>query len=104
MQRHTPGHPYAFSAHAQLPQRHAVGFDGSGHETAAADTDPSHAPFPQWSPTAPYPAGYKIVHEGSSTQAKWYNFGDDPVTQVRYSATRWDLLARYSRPTCATTG
>jgi len=66
---------------------------GSTDVPPPPDTNPAHAPYPGWSPTAPYPAGYKVVRQGSIYEAKWYNSGQDPVTQVQYSwQTPWDLL------------
>ena len=50
-------------------------------------------PYPQWSATASYPLGYKVVENGEIYQAKWYNSGDDPSAQVQYSwQTPWELL------------
>jgi chitinase len=57
------------------------------------DTNPKNAPYPIWSPTAAYPAGYKVVENGEIYQAKWYNTGDDPSAQVQYDyQTPWELL------------
>ena len=58
-----------------------------------ADTNPADAPYPQWSATASYPLGYKVVEDGEIYQAKWYNNGDDPSAQVQDSwQTPWELL------------
>ena len=55
--------------------------------------NPADAPYPQWSPTAAYPEGYKIVENGEIYQAKWYNTGQDPAAQVQYDwQTPWELL------------
>jgi cellulose synthase/poly-beta-1,6-N-acetylglucosamine synthase-like glycosyltransferase/chitodextrinase len=58
-----------------------------------ADTNPADAPYPQWSATASYPMGYKVVENGEIFQAKWFNSGQDPAAQVQYSwQTPWELL------------
>lgn len=55
--------------------------------------DPANAPYPKWSPKAPYPMGYKVVENGEIYQAKWYTSGNDPAAQVQYSwQTPWELL------------
>jgi chitinase len=86
---------------ATLAFSHEFGqFNGTATAAAAsvtapppAVTDPANAPYPLWSPTAPYPAGYKVVRQGYVYEAKWYNSGEDPVTQVQYSwQSPWDLL------------
>jgi chitodextrinase len=60
---------------------------------AVADTNPADAPYPQWSATASYPLGYKVVEAGEIYQAKWYTSGDDPSAQVQYSyQSPWELL------------
>jgi cellulose synthase/poly-beta-1,6-N-acetylglucosamine synthase-like glycosyltransferase/chitodextrinase len=57
------------------------------------DTNPAAAPYPQWSPTAAYQTGYKVVENGEIYQAKWYNSGQDPSAQVQYSwQSPWELL------------
>jgi cellulose synthase/poly-beta-1,6-N-acetylglucosamine synthase-like glycosyltransferase/chitodextrinase len=62
-------------------------------EPALADTNPADAPYPQWSATADYPLGYKVVEAGEIYQAKWYNSGDDPSAQVQSSwQTPWELI------------
>jgi cellulose synthase/poly-beta-1,6-N-acetylglucosamine synthase-like glycosyltransferase/chitodextrinase len=62
-------------------------------QPAVADTNPADAPYPQWSASANYPLGYKVVEDGEVYQAKWYNSGDDPSAQVQYSyQTPWELL------------
>src|SRR6202012_1931440 len=35
--------------------------DAGGIQLAAVNTNPADAPFPQWSPDATYPLGYKVV-------------------------------------------
>jgi chitinase len=58
-----------------------------------ADANPADAPYPQWSPTASYPLGYKVVENGQIFQAKWFNSGQDPAAQVQYAwQTPWELL------------
>ena len=55
--------------------------------------DPANAPYPQWSPKAPYPMGYKVVENGEIYQAKWFTSGNDPAAQVQYAwQTPWELL------------
>jgi chitinase len=72
----------------------AVILPNSGNvQPAVADTNPADAPFPQWSATASYPLGYKVVENGEIYQAKWYNTGDDPSAQVQYAwQTPWELI------------
>ena len=57
-------------------------------QAAAPDTNPADAPYPQWSASAEYPLGYKVVEDGEIYQAKWYNSGDDPSAQVQSSGRR----------------
>jgi cellulose synthase/poly-beta-1,6-N-acetylglucosamine synthase-like glycosyltransferase/chitodextrinase len=60
---------------------------------AVADTNPADAPYPQWSASANYPLGYKVVEDGEIYQAKWFNSGDDPSAQVQFAyQTPWELL------------
>jgi cellulose synthase/poly-beta-1,6-N-acetylglucosamine synthase-like glycosyltransferase/chitodextrinase len=75
-------------------QGNAVILPNSGNvQPAAADTNPADAPYPQWSASASYPIGYKVVENGEIYQAKWFNSGDDPAAQVQYSwQTPWELL------------
>ena len=55
--------------------------------------NPANAPYPRWSPKAPYPMGYKVVENGEIYQAKWYTSGNDPAAQVQYAwQTPWELL------------
>jgi chitodextrinase len=62
-------------------------------QPAVANTNPADAPYPQWSATADYPSGYKVVEDGEIYQSKWYNTGDDPQAQVQYSwQSAWELL------------
>ncbi len=57
------------------------------------NTNPKDAPYPQWSPTAQYPQGYKVVENGEIYEAKWYNTGEDPAAQVQFDyETPWELL------------
>jgi chitinase len=57
------------------------------------DKNPADAPFPIWSPTEPYPAGYKVVEHGEIYAAKWYNSQDDPAAVVQYTwQTPWELI------------
>ncbi|XVQ84440.1 glycosyltransferase family 2 protein [Microbispora siamensis] len=67
---------------------------GAGKVQAVVpDKNPAHAPYPQWSPTASYKLGYKVVQAGQIYQAKWYNVGQDPAAQVQYSwQSPWELL------------
>ncbi len=88
----TPQSGLAFS-HAFGQFNGTAAASGSTDVPPVPDTNPAHAPYPLWSPTAPYPTGYKVVRQGSIYQAKWYNSGEDPGTQVQYSwQTPWDLL------------
>jgi chitinase len=75
-------------------QGNAVVSSSAGEvQPAVADTNPANAPYPQWSATASYPLGYKVVENGEIYQAKWYNSGDDPSAQVQDSwQTPWELL------------
>ncbi len=58
-----------------------------------ANLNPADAPYPQWSPTASYPQGYKVVENGEIYQAKWFNSGQDSSAQVQYDyQTPWELL------------
>jgi chitinase len=62
-------------------------------QPAEANTNPADAPYPQWSADADYPSGYKVVEDGEIYQARWYNTGEDPQTQVQYSwQMPWQLL------------
>lgn len=57
------------------------------------DKNPADAPFPLWSPTQSYPAGYKVVEHGEIYAAKWYNTADDPAAMVQYTwQTPWELI------------
>ena len=66
----------------------------AGGRAAPSTTDnPATSPYPIWSPTRPYPAGYKVVRDGDVYQAKWYTQGDDPAAQVQYVyQTPWQLI------------
>jgi chitinase len=76
----------------QLPGDASI-TSGGDVQPAAADTNPADAPYPQWSADADYPSGYKVVEDGEIYQARWYNTGEDPQTQVQYSwQTPWQLL------------
>jgi len=55
------------------------------------DTNPADAPYPLWSPTVSYPAGYKVVDHGEIYQAKWYNSEEDPRASLG-SSSPWELL------------
>jgi cellulose synthase/poly-beta-1,6-N-acetylglucosamine synthase-like glycosyltransferase/chitodextrinase len=66
--------------------------DADGIQLAAADTNPADAPFPQWSPDATYPLGYKVVEAGEIYQARWYNTGQDPAAQQGTSQGPWELV------------
>lgn len=59
----------------------------------APNANPADAPYPLWSPTVPYPQGYLVVRDGEIYEAKWYNAGQDPATQVAYAwQTPWQLI------------
>jgi cellulose synthase/poly-beta-1,6-N-acetylglucosamine synthase-like glycosyltransferase/chitodextrinase len=77
----------------QLQGVTSVSTSAGNVEPAVANTNPADAPFPQWSATAQYPSGYKVVENGEIYQAKWFTTGDDPQAQVQYSwQTPWELL------------
>jgi len=77
----------------QLQGSAAVSASAGKVQPAAADTNPADAPYPQWSASANYPLGYKVVEDGEIYQAKWYNSGDDPSAQVQFGyQTPWELL------------
>ncbi len=66
---------------------------GGNVQPALANTNPADAPYPQWSASAAYPMGYKVVENGEIYQAKWYDTGQDPAAQVQYAwQTPWELL------------
>ena len=77
----------------QLQGVTAVTASAGDVQPAVANTDPADAPYPQWSPVADYPLGYRVVEDGEVYQAKWFNSGDDPQAQVQDSwQTPWELL------------
>ncbi len=68
---------------------------GAPATTAGVALAPSNAPgpYPQWSPSVPYPPAYKVVRSGEIYQAKWFSQGQDPATVVQYpSETPWQLI------------
>jgi len=76
-----------------------TGFVGSqpGDQTRVIsvrpDTNPADSPYPQWVGTESYVTGYKVVAQGFIYQAKWFNQGDDPATQVQFQyQTPWLLV------------
>jgi chitinase len=80
---------------ARLPGVVAGSASANGVRTVAVapDTNPADSPYPQWVGTEPYVSGYKVVREGFIYQAKWYNQGDDPATQVQYQyETPWLMI------------
>jgi chitinase len=65
----------------------------SGIQPALADSNPADAPYPQWSPDATYPAGYKVVEAGEIYQANWYTSGQDPAAQAEGAGrVAWELI------------
>jgi cellulose synthase/poly-beta-1,6-N-acetylglucosamine synthase-like glycosyltransferase len=67
--------------------------DAGSIQPAVADTKPADAPYPQWSPDASYPLGYKIVEAGEIYQALWFNTGQDPAAQFEGMAQGpWELI------------
>jgi len=57
------------------------------------DTNPADAPYPIWSPAAPYPQGYKVVESGNIYQALYYTSGTDPSAQAQTGAGGpWQLV------------
>jgi len=60
---------------------------------AKPDKNPADAPYPLWTPTAQYPAGYKVVEAGEIYQAKWFNSADDPAATLQEAyQTPWELI------------
>ncbi len=81
------------SVFGQLQGSAVMSSSGGNVQPAVADTNPADAPYPQWSASASYPIGYKVVEDGEIYQAKWYNTGDDPAEQVQYAwQTPWELI------------
>jgi cellulose synthase/poly-beta-1,6-N-acetylglucosamine synthase-like glycosyltransferase/chitodextrinase len=66
--------------------------DAGGIQLTVADTNPADAPFPQWSPDATYPLGYRVAETGEIYQALWYNNGQDPAAQQGTSQGPWELV------------
>ncbi|MDA8102621.1 MAG: glycosyl hydrolase family 18 protein [Nitrospiraceae bacterium] len=48
-------------------------------------TNPANAPYPMWSPTIPYPQGYKVVWEGNVFIARYFTQGATPSASVQYA-------------------
>jgi cellulose synthase/poly-beta-1,6-N-acetylglucosamine synthase-like glycosyltransferase/chitodextrinase len=66
---------------------------GGKVQAVTPDTNPADAPYPQWSASAEYPLGYKVVENGEIYQAKWYNSADDPSAQVQSAdESPWELV------------
>ncbi len=59
---------------------------------AAPTDDPDTSPYPIWSPTAPYGAGYKVVWHRNVYQAKWYSQNQAPDGPAAASQSPWLLL------------
>jgi chitinase len=78
---------------SQLQGQESASRGGGDVQAISPDKNPAHAPYPQWSPTAAYALGYKVVEAGEIYQAKWYNTGQDPAAQVQYAwQSPWELL------------
>ena len=78
---------------SQLQGSTVVAPTGGKVQAVAPDTNPADAPYPQWSASAGYPLGYKVVQDGEIYQAKWYTSADDPSAQVQSSwQTPWELV------------
>ncbi len=89
----TPQAALAFSRLFSQFGASALQAGASATAPPAPVTDPANAPFPLWTPTAPYATGYKVVRQGYIYQAKWYNSGQDPTAQVQYAwQSPWELL------------
>ena len=59
----------------------------------APNTNPSDAPYPVWSATEDYPAGYKVVFHGLGYVVKWDNQGVTPANSTsNASGSPWRLL------------
>ncbi|MGH9103662.1 MAG: chitinase [Acidimicrobiales bacterium] len=87
--------PLAFSRLFSLLPGAASDAPASGTSAVppVPDTNPANAPYPLWAPAIPYEGEYKVVRRGYIYQAKWYNLGQDPATQVQYSwQSPWELL------------
>jgi chitinase len=66
---------------------------GGNVQAVTPDTNPADAPYPQWSASAEYPLGYKVVENGEIYQAKWYNSATDPSAQVQSAdESPWELV------------
>ncbi|MDA8116355.1 MAG: chitinase [Actinomycetota bacterium] len=65
-------------------------YPASGPEAPAilaiqGSTNPANAPYPMWSPTIPYPQGYKVVWEGNVFVARYFTQGTTPSASVQYA-------------------
>jgi cellulose synthase/poly-beta-1,6-N-acetylglucosamine synthase-like glycosyltransferase/chitodextrinase len=76
----------------QLQGSAVVSSSAGNVQPAVADINPADAPYPQWSASADYPLGYKVVEDGEIYQAKWYNTGDDPAQVQDGWQTPWELI------------
>jgi hypothetical protein len=83
----------------QLAGSSAVTSAAGDVQPAVADTNPADAPYPQWSPVADYPLGYKVTEDGEVLfgglpyESKWDNQGVSPQTATSDpSGSPWKAL------------
>ncbi|MGH3276682.1 MAG: chitinase, partial [Streptosporangiaceae bacterium] len=77
----------------RLPGQARLNHAGGNVLPPQPDKRPADAPYPAWSPTTAYAAGYKVTESGEIYQARFYNTGNDPATPVQYSfQSPWELL------------
>ena len=90
----TPQDPLAFShVFAGLKGTPGLAPPVSAAATSNVPDNPATSPYPIWQPGVPYPLHYLVVRDGNIYQAKWYNVGQDPATQVQYDwQTPWLLI------------
>lgn len=90
----TPQDPLAFShAFGDLKGTPGAAPSVSAPTINTVPDNPATSPYPIWQPGVPYPLHYLVVRDGSIYQAKWYNVGQDPATQVQYDwQTPWLLI------------
>jgi chitinase len=78
---------------SQLQGSAVVTPTGGKVQAVTPDTNPADAPYPQWTASAEYPLGYKVVENGEIYQAKWYNSATDPAAQVQSADdSPWELV------------
>ena len=79
------------------PLIHATGTattDPSTTSTTSTTTTPTTTSRPPWSPTTAYPAGSYVTYNGDVYEAKWWNRGETPTTDVAHPwDTPWELVS-----------